>query len=449
MNQLPVITSAEARIDLSAVIEAVLKLARSQGADAASAGVSLKQGYDISVRLGEVENVQHTNNSSLSVTVYVGEKTGSSTTSDLDQDAVADAVRAACAIARYTADDPCSGLPPENRLARDIADLEQFVPWHISQNQVVELALECENYARSYHRSITNSEGAGIHTEIGEVAFGNTDGFITHKRITNHQIACSVLGGSNSGMQRDSWYSSSLDPKQLESPKRIGEMAAKRTLSRLNARRIDTCEVPVLFEAPIASSLLSHFIGAIRGSALYKRASFLLDSLGEQVFPVKTRIHEQPHLKRLIGSSYCDAEGVATQPRDIVSDGILNGYVLSSYSARKLGLDTTGNAGGTFNLTIDTGERDFEGMLKLMDRGLLITELIGFGVNHVTGDYSRGASGYWIERGEIQYPVEQLTIAGNLKDMFRSIIEVGNDVDLRKSTRTGSILVSNMAVAGR
>ncbi len=449
MNQQPVITSAEARVDLPAVVEYALKMARRQGADAASAGVSLKQGFDISVRLGEIENVQHVNNGSLSVTVYVGKKTGSSTTSDLSQDAVADAVRAAYAIARYTAEDPCNGLPPKNRLAREFADLEQFVPWHIRQNQAVELARDTENYARSYDKNITNSEGAGVHTEIGEIAFGNTDDFFTHKRITHHEIACSVLGGSNSGMQRDSWYSSSLDPKQLESPKSIGEMAAKRTLNRLNARRIDTCEVPVLFEAPIASSLLSHFIGAIHGSALYKRASFLLDSLGEHVFPDKTRIHEQPHLKRIIGSSYCDAEGVATQPRDIVSDGILRGYVLSSYSARKLGLETTGNAGGTFNLTIDTGERDFEGMLKLMNRGLLVTELIGFGVNKVTGDYSRGASGFWVERGEIQYPVEQLTIAGNLKDMFRSIIEVGSDVDLRKSTRTGSILVSNMAVAGR
>ena len=449
MNQLPIINSTEARADLPAVVETALKMASNHGADAASAGVRLDQGYEISVRLGEIENVQHNNSNSLSVVVYVGEKTGSSTTSDLDQAAVADAVRAAYAIAKYTADDPCNGLPSKNRLAREFTDLEQYFPWNITKDQAVDLALECENSARFYDKDITNSEGARIHTEISEIAFGNTDDFFTHKQLTGHHMACSVLGGSKSGMQRNSWYSSGVDPIQLESPKSIGEMAAKRTLRRLNARQIDTCEVPVLFEAPIASSLLSHFIGAIRGAALYKRSSFLLDSLGEQVFPVKTRIHEQPHLKRIRSSSYCDAEGVATQPRDIVSDGILQGYVLSSYSARKLGMETTGNAGGTFNLTIETGKRNFDEMLQLMNRGLLVTELIGYGVNMVTGDYSRGASGFWVENGEIQYPVEQLTIAGNLKDMFHSIIEVGNDIDLRKSTRTGSILISNMAIAGR
>ena len=433
---------------LQDVVAQTLECARLHGASSCAAGVVCTQGYELTVRMGELETIEHQNGKGLTVTVYLGNRKGISTTSDLDRAAVEDTVRAACAIAKHTAEDPCNGLPPQDRLAREFPDLEQCLPWNLDRDLAFSMALSCEDAARGSDSRIVNSEGATVATTLGDSAFGNSDGFLAGQRHTSHYVACSVVGESEAGMQRDYWFSSACDPAALEAPEAIGEAAARRTVRRLNARQLKTRQAPVLFEAPVASSLLSHFVGAINGTALYRKASFLLDSIGKPVFSQGIRVHEQPHLKRTMGSAAFDAEGVATQARDLVTDGVLNGYVLGSYSARKLGMETTGNAGGVFNITIDSGDRDFDAMLKQMDTGLLVTELIGFGVNTVTGDYSRGASGFWVEGGEIRFPVEEITIAGNMSDMFRSIVSVGADVDYRKRIRTGSILLENMAIAG-
>ncbi len=437
-----------AGIDLESAVDHALSTAKRMGSSGAVAGVSRTTGYELSVRMGELETIEHQNGGGLSVTVFMGSRMGSSSTSDFDRSAIEDTVRAAVTIAKYTAEDPCNGLPPKDRLLTDAPDLELDLPWNLEREEALEMTLACEQAARSSDARIVNSEGASLGTTALHSVFGNSDGLRVEGRKTRHSLSCAVVGKTESGMQTDYWYSVSRDSAALESPQSVGHMAARRTLRRLDARKIKTCSVPVMFEAPIAGSLLRIFTSAISGGALYRKASFLLDSLGEQLFPQNTRIHEQPHLKRGIGSSASDAEGVATAARDIVSDGILQGYVLNCYSARKLGLETTGNAGGVFNLTIDPGERDFDAMLKLMDKGLLVTQTMGFGVNQVTGDYSQGASGFWVENGEIQYPVEEVTIAGNLREMFRSLVEVGCDVDFRTGIRTGSILLSNMAVAG-
>ncbi len=434
--------------DLAGAVDCALDTARRLGAGGAASRVTRRTGYELTVRMGEVETIAHKNAGDLSVTVYVGKKTGSSSTSDLHPSAIEDTVRAAVTIAKYTAEDPCNGLPPKDRLVRDIQDLEVDLPWQVDRDMAAEIALSCEETALTGDSRIVNSQGASLSTMTQESVLGNSDGLQIGGRRTRHDVSCGVVGQTESGMQTDYWHSVSCDPEALETPQAVGAMAAHRTLRCLDARKIKTCSVPVMFEAPTASSLLRNFIGAISGEALYRKASFLLDSLGQQIFPEGTRIHEQPHLKRGIASAVCDTEGVATEARDVVRDGVLRNYVLDSYSARKLGLETTGNSGGVFNLTIDSGERNFDEMLKLMDRGLLVTHTMGFGVNQVTGDYSQGARGFWVENGQMQFPVEEITIAGNLREMFRSIVEVGNDVDARTGYRTGSILLSNMAVAG-
>ena len=435
-------------MDLDSAVDYALAAAKQSGASGAVAGVSKTTGYELTVRMGQLETVEHQNGGGLSVTVFMGSRMGTSSTADFDWSAIDDAVKAAATIAKYTAEDPCNGLPQKDRLVTDLPDLELNMPWELDRDQALEMALACEDTARSSDSRIVNSEGASLGTSAIHSVFGNSDGLRISGQKTRHSVSCAVVGQTESGMQVDYWYSVARDPGALESPESIGRMAARRTLRRLDARKIKTCSAPVMFEAPIAGSLLRIFTSAISGGALYRKSSFLLDSLGQQIFPENTRIHEQPHLKRGIASAVCDAEGVATEVRDIVSDGVLQNYVLDSYSARKLGLETTGNAGGVFNLTIDSGARDFDDMLKLMNRGLLVTQTMGFGVNQVTGDYSQGASGFWVENGEIQYPVEEVTIAGNLRDMFRSIVEVGNDVDFRTGIRTGSILLSNLAIAG-
>jgi len=433
---------------LDRAVEYALETAKRMGSSAALAGVSRTTGYELTVRMGELETIEHQNGGGLSVTVYMGSKKGSSATSDFSETAIEDTVRAAVTIAKYTAKDPCNGLPPKDRLVVDPPDLELNLPWDLDRETALDMTLECEQAALSGDSRIVNSEGATLGTSAVHSVFGNSDGLRISGRKTRHGLSCSVVGQTAAGMQTDYWYSVARDADALESPQSIGQMAARRTVRRLDARKIKTCETPVLFEAPIAGSLLRNLIAAISGGALYRKASFLLDSLGEQIFPQGTRIYEQPHLKRAIGSAVCDAEGVATRARDIVSDGILQNYVLDSYAARKLALETTGNAGGVFNLSIDSGPRDFDEMLKLLNRGLLVTQTMGFGVNQVTGDYSQGASGFWVDHGEIQYPVEELTIAGNLRDMFLSVIEVGNDVDARTGVRSGSILLGKMVVAG-
>lgn len=419
-----------------------------QGASAAEAGVNISSGLSVNVRLGEVETLEHNRDKGLGVTVYFGKQKGSASTTDFSRAAVQDTVRAACRIAKYTAADDCAGLADANLMARDVPDLDLYHPWNLSAEQAIELARECERAARAYDPRITNSEGASLSTHEGVHVYGNTHGFVGAYAGTRHSLSCAVIGRDDAGMQRDYWFTVARDSAELETPAAVGEHAAQRTLRRLNARRLPTRQAPVLFEAASAASLISHFSNAVRGGSLYRKASFLLDHLGKQIFPAAVHIHEQPHLPRALGSAPFDAEGVATRARDIVRGGVLEGYVLDSYAARKLGMQTTGNAGGVHNLFIDPGDYDLDGLLRLMGKGLLVTELIGMGVNIVTGDYSRGAAGFWVEHGEIQYPVEEITIAGNLRDMFLHLAAVGNDIDARGNIRTGSILIENMTIAG-
>jgi PmbA protein len=429
-------------------VQLALAEADSKGASAAEAAASLSQGLMVNVRKGDLETVEHTRDHGLVVSVYFGQRTGSASTSDYSTVAVQETVQAACSIARFTEEDTCHGLADPERLAKNPVDLDLYHPWRPTVDDACDLALECESKALSIDERITNSEGASVDTHEGCEVYGNSHGFVGHSRKSRQGISCSVIGGEGDSMQRDYWYSAARRFNELDSATEVGEKTATRTLRRLGARRVPTCQVPVIYEAPIASSLLSHFISAISGGALYRKASFLLDHLGEQIFPDFVRIHEQPMLMGAMGSTAFDSEGVATEARDIVNDGILQGYVLGSYSARRLQMETTGNAGGVHNLTIDPGDQNLEEMIKSVDKGFLVTELIGFGINSVTGDYSRGASGLWIENGEIAYPVEEITVAGNLKDIFRNISSVGNDVDTRRSTRCGSILVDGLTIAG-
>ncbi len=429
-------------------VQAALAEASRRGASAAEAAASLGQGLSVNVRMGELETVEHTRSRSLVVSVYFGERTGSASTSDYTPGAVRETVLAACSIARHTQEDPCHGLADPERLASDPVDLDLYHPWRPSVDESTDMALVCEDKALSADARIDNSEGASVDSQEGCEVYGNSHGFVGHTRKSRHDISCSVIGSDNGAMQRDYWYSAARRLGELDSADKVGETTAARTLRRLGARRVPTCQVPVIYEAPVASSLLRHFINAVSGGALYRKASFLLDHLGKQIFPDFVRIHEQPLLPGAMGSAAFDNEGVATAPRDIVCDGVLQSYILSSYSARRLKMETTGNAGGVHNLTIDPGEQNLEAMIKETKSGLLVTELIGFGVNTVTGDYSRGAAGLWIENGEVAHPVEEVTIAGNLKDIFRNIVAVGSDVDPRRNIRCGSIRVDGLTIAG-
>ena len=433
---------------LKTLVSDALAEARRLGTSAAEANVSLSRGLAVTVRLGEVETVEHTRDQGLAVTVFVGRQSGSASTSDLSPAAVRDCVRAAASIARFTAADPYSGLADPEDLAKAVPDLDLYHPWNPGTERSIELARECEDAARASDPRITNSEGASLNSHDHVEVYANSHGFLGDVATTRHSVSCAVIGQDESGMQREYWYTVARDPAELEAGVDVGRHAAVRTLRRLGARKLTTRKTPVLFEAPVAGSLLSHFVGAIRGSSLYRRASFLLDHLGKPVFAPSVRISEQPFLKRGLGSSPFDGDGVAPRERDIVRDGILQGYVLDVYAARKLGLKTTGNAGGVHNLIIEPGPENLEGLLRQMGTGLLVTDLIGFGVNTVTGDYSRGAAGFWVENGELQYPVEEITIAGNLRDMFRGLVAVGNDVDRRGNIRSGSILIDSMTLAG-
>jgi PmbA protein len=433
---------------LKTLVSEVLAEAKQQGATSAEASVSVGQGLSVNVRLGEVETVEHNRDRGLALTVFAGQQSGSASTSDLSPAALRECVRAALTIARYTAADPYAGLADPEQLARNIPDLDLHHPWNPSADVAIELARECEDAARAHDPRISNSEGASVYSYENLEVYGNTLGFLEALPTTRHGISVAVIGEDSSGMQRDYWYTSARDRADLDKAATIGREAATRTVRRLGARKLTTRQTPVLFEAPVASSLLSHFVGAIRGSSQYRRASFFLDYLGKPVFAPHVRIHEQPFLKKALGSTPYDNDGVAPSNRDIVRDGVLLGYVTDVYTARKLGLQSSGNAGGVHNLTIAPGHDDLAALLRRMGTGLLVTDLIGFGVNTVTGDYSRGASGFWVENGAIQYPVEEITIAGNLKDMYRNLVAVGNDVDLRGNTRTGSILIESMTLAG-
>jgi PmbA protein len=430
------------------LVQRVLDEATRQGATAAEAEIGTGTGFAVTVRWGETEKIEHERDKSLAVTVYMGKRKGSASTSDFSDNSVTETIRAACEIARYASEDSCAGLADAALMAKEIPDLDLCHPWSITPEEAIELAIKCENIARQYDSRISNSDGAVISSYTGTHAYGNTNGFAGGWPWSSHTIDCTVIAERAGAMQRDGWYSKARDFNDLQTINDIGEEAARRTIQKLGAKKLSTRNVPVIFEAPVASGLFSAFITAVSGGSLYRRASFLLDKLGEQVFSRHIRIHEQPHLKKALGSAPFDNDGVATRARDIVKDGILQGYVLSSYSARKLGLQTSGNAGGVHNLIIEPGRETPGDLIRQMNTGLLITDMIGFGVNQVTGDYSRGASGFWVENGEIQYPVEEITVAGNLKDIYQHIVAVGNDVDPRGNIRTGSVLIENMTVAG-
>ena len=431
--------------------EDVLKHARKSGASDCEVDVSEGFGQSVTVRCGEVETIEYNRDKGIGVTVYVGQQKGHASTSDFSPKALRETVDAAVNIARFTAPDPCAGLPDASLLASredGFADLGLYHPWLLSVEGAIELATRCEQAAFAVSPQISNSEGATVSIQEGHFISANSLGFMGGCPSSRHYLACSVIAGEDDHMQRDDWYSTARDAKQMASPEEIGDYAARRALSRLGARKIKTCKVPVLFEAPLASSLIGNFVHAASGGSLYRKSSFLLDSLGKKVFSKKVQISEQPRLVGGMSSSLFDSDGVATRDRDVVVDGVLQAYFLSVYSARKLGMQTTGNAGGCHNLIVRPGKRDFRGLLKKMDRGLLVTELLGQGVNYVNGDYSRGAAGYWVENGEIVHPVEEITIAGNLRDMFRNVASVGSDVLVRGSKQVGSLLIEEMKVAG-
>ncbi len=440
------------RLDaLQQLAQDVLLHAGKQGASACEVDISEGFGQSVTVRRGEVETIEYNRDKGISVSVYLGQRKGHASTSDFSAAAWRETVDAALNIARFTAADPCAGLPDRELLAigtQNLPDLDLYHPWLLSVEAAVDLARRCEQAAFAVDPQISNSEGATVSIQEGQFISANSLGFMGGYPTSRHYLSCSVIAGENENMQRDDWYVTARDPLAIGSPESIGKLAARRAVSRLGARKVKTCQVPVLFEAPLASSLIGSFVHAVSGGSLYRKTSFLVDSLGKRVFSKRMQISERPHLPGGLASSYFDSDGVATQAREVITDGRLQGYFLSVYSARKLGMQSSGNAGGCHNLIVHPGKRDLHGLLRKMGRGLLVTELLGHGINYVTGDYSRGAAGYWIEGGEIKYPVEGVTIAGNLRDMFRNIAAIGNDVLVRGSKQVGSILVEQMKVAG-
>lgn len=433
--------------DLKQITCDILGMAKEAGATACEAEVSEGFGQNVTVRQGDVETIEYNRDKGLGVTVYFGHQRGHASSSDLSPKALKDAVDAAVSIARYTASDPYSGLAEELLLAKDAPDLDLYHPWDMPVESAIELGKACEAAALGFDPRITNSEGATISTQESLFVYGNSLGFLNGYPTSRHAISCAVIAEDGS-MQRDYWYTTARDPRDLDPADAVGRKAGERSVRRLGARKIDTAEMPVIFEAPVAAGLIGNFVSAISGGSLYRKASFLLDSLGQQVFAPQVHIAEEPHLAKGLASSPFDNEGVATKPRLVVRDGVLEGYMLSSYSARKLGMTSTANAGGNHNLIVSDGAENLAAMLKQMNRGVLVTELLGHGTNLVTGDYSRGAAGFWVERGEIQYPVEEITVAGNLRAMLKDIVAIGNDAVIRGSKQCGSILVGRMMVAG-
>lgn len=436
------------RDQLEGIVRDAVADARSRGADQAEAATSVGTGLSVTVRRGEVETLEYQRDRSFTVTVYFGTRKGSASTSDLSPAAIAEGVEKACSIARYTAEDPFSGLADPNLMAQDPPDLQLDLPWQLTPDQAIALATECEAAGMSLDKRITNSEGGSVNTGRGVRVYGNSHGFVGSYASTSHGISCVLVAGSGDGMERDYWYTGARDPARLMTPEAVGRKAAERTLRRLGGRKIATCTTPVIFPAELARGMLGSFVSAIRGTAQYRHASFLLDAVGQDVFPSGIRIDERPHLPGAMASVPFDSEGVATKDRVLVDGGVLRSLVLSSYSARKLGLRTTANAGGIHNLVVSGGGGSLDDLMAGMGRGLLVNELMGQGVNVVTGDYSRGASGFWIEDGQIAFPVTEVTIAGNLKDMLLGIVAVGDDIDDRGAIRTGSVLIDSMRVAG-
>jgi PmbA protein len=441
-------TPNEALARLQNLAHDVLARCRAAGADQAEVGVTADRGINVNVRMGEVETLEHTRDRGVAVTVYYGQRKGSANTADLAAGSIAATIAQACAIARYTEPDPCAGLADAARMATQFPDLDLWHPWAVSAEQAIELGARCEAAGRALDARLNNSDGANVASGESLGVYANTHGFLGAERSTRHSVSCALIAEDEHGMQRDYWYDTVRSIGDMAPVEQIGREAGRRTLRRLGARALSTRQCPVLYVPELARGLIGHLVGAVSGGALYRRASFLLDAQGQALFPSWFQLREMPFLQRGHGSAAFDAEGVATVESDLVRDGVLQRYVLGSYSARKLGLQSTGNAGGVHNLIACVGARDFAGMLRELDTGLVVTELMGQGVNTVTGDYSRGAAGYWVERGEVAYPVEEITIAGNLREMYRGLMAVGSDVDVRSHVQTGSWLIERMTVAG-
>jgi PmbA protein len=439
---------AHSQSALRALAQTALEHAAACGASACEVDVSEGFGQSVSVRRQDVETIEYNRDKGLGVSVYIGQRRGHASSSDFSAEAIKATVEAALSIARFTAEDDCAGLPDEKLLARGDMDLDLFHPWDISVDAAIEIARRCEQAAFDVSPMVKNSEGATVSAQQSHFVSANSLGFMGGFSTSRHYVSCSVIVGEGDDMQRDDWYASRRNAAEFPDPALIGDYAARRALARLDSRKLTTRKCPVIFEAPLSTGLIGSFVHAVSGGALYRKTSFLLDSLGKKVFPDFVRISERPHIRGGFASSPFDDDGVVTRDREVVKDGVLQGYFLSTYSGRKLGMPTTGNAGGSHNLIVQSGKHDLKGLLRKMGRGLLVTELLGQGVNYVTGDYSRGAAGYWVENGEITYPVEEITIAGNLRDMLLGIVDIGNDIEVRGSKHVGSILVERMTIAG-
>ncbi|HKY92364.1 MAG TPA: metalloprotease PmbA [Nevskiaceae bacterium] len=434
--------------ELEPLAARVLELAAAKGATQSEVSMSAARGYSVSVRKGEVESLEFQRDRTLGLTVYIGRKRGNASTGDLSDKGLAQCVEAAITIARVTEEDPCAGLADPKRMATDFPSLDLDHPWDLSPTEAIERARACEAAALAVDKRITQTEGAGLSTQRGVTIYANSHGFVGGRSGTQHSLNCAVIATDDAGMQRDWWWDGGRDPSRFDAPEAIGRRAGERAIARLGTRRLSTRTAPVLFVPEVSRSLFSHFIAAISGGSLYRKASFLLDKLDQPVFAPIVRLEQQPFILAGSSSAAYDQEGVATAHRKLVDDGVLRGWVLGSYTARKLGLETTGNAGGVFNLVVRPGDRTYAQLVADMGEGLVVTELLGQGVNGVTGDYSRGAAGFWVENGRIAYPVEGLTIAGNLLSMYGGIQALGSDVDARSGIRCGSVLIDRMTLAG-
>ncbi len=434
---------------LAPVLERALQLARTQGASTAEAALGVSRALTVNVRKGEPETVEFQADRDLSVSVYFGQRRGTASTADLASAAVTEAVETACAIARHTGADPYAGLAPAARMAKVFPELDLDHAWRLTVEQAIGLARDCEAAGLAADPRISNSEGAGLDTRRGLSLYANSHGFLGVSRGSEHSLSCALIAGQGERMQRDYWYTAARQPTALQSTLEVGREAARRVCARLNPQPLHTCTAPVLFPAELARGLFRSFVSAISGGALYRKASFLLDHVGQAVFAPFVQIAQRPHLPQALGSAAFDHEGVATEDRCLIQHGVLQGYVLDSYSARRLGLETTGNAGGVFNLIIEPGNQGFDELVRQMGRGLVVTEMMGSGANLITGDYSRGAAGFWVENGAIAYPVEGITIAGNLREMFKGMVALGNDVDVRGNICSPSVLIERMTIAGQ
>ena len=433
---------------LQGQVEAIIAEARRQGASACEVAVSVEQGLSTTVRQGEVETVEFNRDQGFGITLYVGQRKGSASTSASGEAAIRETVAAALAIAQHASEDDCAGLADAALMARELPELDLYHPWDLVPERAVELALSCEEAAFAHDPRISNADGTTLNTHLGCRVYGNSHGFVGGYASSRHSLSCVMIAEGDGQMQRDYWYDVNRQGELLADPALIGRKAAERSVARLGARPVPTCEVPVLFAAELATGLFGSFLGAISGGNLYRHSSFLEGALGQQLFPEWLSLDERPHIPRAMASAAFDGDGLATYAKPFVAGGELVSYVLGTYSGRKLGMPSTANSGGVHNLFVSHGDEDQQALLRRMGRGLLVTELMGHGLNMVTGDYSRGAAGFWVENGEIQFPVQEVTIAGNLRDMFRQIVAIGSDLELRGNIRTGSVLIERMTVAG-